>query len=129
MKIGFEDTAKVVITHPVTDVDLVHPDGTKVSITVYGSQSRQYKNAKTKALNNRMLKKNKLMTAEQVEANAAEMLASCTESFNNFDGCEFDGYDGEYTAENAKEIYLGVSWLKDQVDIAIADNAVFSTPS
>lgn len=122
LKIEFNDTAKVVITHPVEGTDLMDDEGKPMTVTVYGSQSKAYREAKNRQLDRQLKKKGGAgkTTAAEVEEAGAQLLADCTASFDNLDiGV------GELEITAAKYIYLNHPWLKDQIDAAIVDNSVF----
>lgn len=127
MKIVFDDTHDLVITHPTDGLDLINDNGKPVTVTIYGSQSDKYKKAKNKALNKRMSKVNRKTTAEQVEADAIELLVGCTKSFNNFDNVDFG--NGIIDPKDFASAYADTPWFKDQVDAGIVDNTLFSQPS
>ena len=119
-KIAFNDTAKLVIVHPSTGEDLTQDNGSAMSVTIYGVQSSQYRTAKNEALNKRMARRSGQATAEQIESDALELLAKCTDSFNGL-----DIGDGLLDVKDAKRVYRENPWLKDQVDQGMADNALF----
>ncbi len=123
-KIAFNDTAEMVIEHPVTGEPLPATGGGHQTITLHGIQSKQYRTAKHAALDNRLGKRSKTVTAEQVDNDAAELLSACTKSFN---GVDFG--DGIIGTDAAKQTYLDQPWLKNQVDEFVADNASFLVKS
>ena len=123
-KISFNDTAEMVIEHPVTGEPLADGKGGNQTITLFGIQSQQYRKAKHDNLNNRLNKRSKTVAAEQAEDDAAELLAACTKSFNRVD---FGG--GPIDTKSAKETYLAHAWLINQVDEFVADNKSFLVES
>ena len=123
-KISFHDTAEMVIQHPVTGDPLPADKGGNQTVTLYGIQSQRYREAKHNSLNKRLSKRNKVITAEQVEDDAAELLSACTKSFN---GVDFG--DGLIKTDSAKDTYIAHPWLKNQVVEFIADNASFLVKS
>lgn len=123
MKISLKDTHDLVITHPATGEDLVNDKKETVTVTIFGSQSTEYKKAKNRALNKRMGKIGKKPTAEQLEVDGLELLVDCTKSFNNFEKMDFGS--GVIDPKNIKQAYVDTPWFKDQVDAAITDNSLF----
>ena len=124
MKILLINATAVPITHTATGEVLKNDNGEPIKVIVFSSQSKEYRGAKAKALNKRMGRKAKAPTAEMVDADAIEMLVTCTHSLENFDNVEFE--DGVFVSmDNLEQTYTNVPWFKDQVDIAIGDNALF----
>ena len=119
-KIAFNDTAEMVIEHPVTGEPLDDGKGGHQTITLFGIQSQQYRKACHDNLNNSMSKRSKKLSAEQAEDNAAQLLSACTKSFNRV-----DFGDGTIDTKSAKETYLAHAWLINQVDDFVADNKSF----
>lgn len=119
-KIAFDDTADMVVIHPVTGDELQQEDGSPMTITLYGAQSKQFRQAKNAAVNASMSKRGKAATAEQSERNAMQLLADCTAAFNGL-----DLGDGVLSVDDAADIYMDNPWLKDQVDEFIASNVNF----
>ena len=127
MKISLSTTADIVIVHPATGEDLINENGKPITVTVFGSQSDEFKKAKNKALNKRMMNVGKKTTAETAEADGIDLLVACTKSFNNFAKVEFS--NGVVDVKDFKKAYTDDSWFKDQVDAGIANNALFMPAS
>lgn len=122
-----KDTVELQLRHPVTD-ELLFADEAKtkpVLVVLYGSSSKQYRNAIT-AMQNRSLKRGKkVVSAEVMREEGIELLVACSEKTVNlsYKGKPVDNDDA------FREIYSdpAYSWLKDQVDTGLGDVANFLT--
>lgn len=123
--LSLKDTVTLQLRHPVSD-ELLFADEDKkqpVSIVLYGTSSKQYRNAVT-AMQNRALKRGKKQpTAEQMREESVELLVACSEKAINL------SYKGEALDNDAafRDLYSdpSFSWLKDQVDSALGDVSNF----
>jgi hypothetical protein len=123
--LALKDTFQLQLKHPVTD-ELLWADKDQtlpVAVMIYGTSSKQYRNALT-AMQNRSLKRGKKpLTAEQMRDEGVSLLVACSDSALNFKykGAEVD------TPEAFDSLYKDpqFSWLKDQVDAALGDVANF----
>ena len=127
--LALKDTVDLQLRHPVTDEPLVTADGKPVGIVLYGTASKQYRNAVT-AMQNRALKrsqragkKDSAPTAEEMREESVRLLVACSEkAFNlEYKGAPLDN------AEAFRSLYndAAFSWIKDQVDAALGDVSNF----
>lgn len=118
-----KDTTDLLLVHPVTGEELVDDKGEKVVITLYGTSSKEYRNAITALANRNTARKNKVVKAEQAKLEIIELLVECTASMS---GLEVQG-KAPKTKDDFREIYSddSLSWIKDQVDEAIGDRSNF----
>jgi hypothetical protein len=129
--------ADIVILHPTKK----EPIG--IFITVLGKHSETFrelvkeranKRIKEEALNARRGKFGKTKTAEEVEAEAIEMLCACTIGWGKCtvnkegeivektaDTFLFDGEQLPWNVGNGKRVYSRMIWLRQQVDDGIGD--------
>lgn len=126
-KIEFDDTAEMAVLHPVTGKKLISKDGEPMTVTLYGVQSKHYRAAKNMLLNATASTRYKKADAESLDEGGAELLASCTVSFNHVEGIDF--CCGELIADKAKHIYIETPWFRNQVDEFMADNERFLVKS
>jgi len=123
--LSLKDTVELQLRHPVTD-ELLFADEEKtkpVAIVLYGTSSKQYRNAIT-AMQNRALKRGKKQpTAEAMREEGVELLVACSEKAINL------SYKGAAVDNDAafRELYSdpSFSWLKDQVDAGLGDTSNF----
>lgn len=102
---------------------LVSEDGSNVGINLLGKDSDAFRNSQRKITNRRLSQKNNAsITAERLEVDANELLASCTVSWN---GIVYQGETLECSMLNARKIYKALPWLKEQVDEFVAERANF----
>lgn len=114
------------------ELELLHPVSKKplgIFITVLGKDSTAFREHTRDRVNERLRKnfeaqrKGKdqpVPTVEQGEKETAELLAAVTVSWRNV---TLDGEALDCTPANAKRLYLapGLSWIREQVDEAVAD--------
>lgn len=113
--------ATIELLHPVTG-EVLTDKGKPVTITVLGADSKVFKDA-VKARTRRALgEKKQKIDLDKTERENAELLAKCTLQWS---GIEEDGKKLDCTFENAVQVYLQYSWIRDQVDEAIGDRANF----
>jgi len=109
-------------------IEIVHPgtgEPLGVTITVAGPDSDQAKKA-DRAMINRRLKaqKTKMLTAEELQAEALRKLAACVLSW---EGMVSDGKPLECITENAVLAFERAPWLAEQVAEAAGNRAAFFT--
>lgn len=111
------------------ELELVHPISKAPLgqfITVVGKESPEFRehiraksnaNLRKQAERQRRGKDQEVPTIEQIEAEAIDLLVACTKGFRDIN------YNGplEYSEANAKKLYAEQSWIRAQVDEAIAD--------
>jgi hypothetical protein len=114
------ETTEVVIFDPKTRKD------TDIVITVYGRDSKVYKQAIRAQVNRRAKNPTRRMalsmTAEDVENETLDLLCSCTAGWR---GVLWDGKPLPFSGENARLLYERVPIIREQVDEAIADRNLF----
>jgi hypothetical protein len=123
--LSLKDTVELQLRHPVTD-ELLFADEAKekpVQIVIYGTSSKQYRNAVTAMQNRQLKRKQKTVSAEVMREESVELLVQCSEKAVNL------SYKGKPVADADafRELYSdpSFSWLKDQVDGALGDVSNF----
>lgn len=119
-KIAFNDTAEMVVKHPVTNADLIGENDKPMTITVCGSQSRQFRDARNVQIDAGTEKPRAAVNAEHHEQTSIKLIADCTIKFNGL-----DLGDGPLDAKDAAVVYAGNPWLYEQVDLFMAGKANF----
>lgn len=119
-KIAFNDTGEMVVKHPVHDTDLIGENDKPMTITVCGSQSRQFRDARNAQIDAGSDKPRSDINAAHHEQTSIELIAGCTIKFNGL-----DLGDGLLDAKNAAEVYENNPWLYDQVDAFMGKKANF----
>lgn len=123
-----EQGAEITICHPKTNLPL------DITITVCGSDSETFRKISRKQLNRRLEQSNKArgrqvqMTAEELEAEALDVLVACTKSWATGSRPEIELEPGEWlpcTPENVRKVYEELPWLREQIDQAIGDRSNF----
>jgi hypothetical protein len=120
-----KDSFELHLRHPVTD-ELLYADEDKaqpVKIVLFGTSSKQYRNALAVMQNNRLKRNKKVMTAEVMKEDSIDLLVACSDKTINLE------YMGQNPVQGDMfhQLYSDDSfdWLKDQCDEAIGDTANF----
>jgi hypothetical protein len=119
-----KDSFTLQLKHPVSD-ELLFADDEKtlpVEIVLFGTSSKQFRNASIANQNAYIKRGKKPLTAEGMQASRIDLLVACSDKGNNI---EYHGRALE--GEVFRSLYSDPSfeWLKDQVDAAIGDVANF----
>lgn len=123
--LALKETVELQLKHPVSD-ELLFADREQtkpVAVMIYGTSSKQYRNAVT-AMQNRSLKRGKKpISAEQMRDEGVALLVACSDAAVNF---EYKGNKVD-TPEAFDALYKdpSFSWLKDQVDSGLGDVSNF----
>lgn len=123
--LSLKDTVSLQLRHPVSE-ELLFADEAKtkpVEIELHGTSSKNYRSAIT-AMQNRSLKRGKKQaSAETMREESIELLVACSAKAKNFSYCGKPVSDDEAF----RTLYgdAKFSWLKEQVDAALGDNANF----
>ena len=119
------DTVEVTLVHPATGEIIQNDDDSPMTITLYASHSKEYKNLIYQQTDKRL---KKAQFDKKIEVNSAEIEESTLDLFANATKSwkiTFDGEQPELSPKVAKQIYTEVFWIKDQIDAAIANSANF----
>lgn len=97
-----------------------------VSITVAGTYSRRYRNAKNVQATRTLNRRNTQLTGEMLDANQLELTIACVIDWAGF----FDaGKQIECSRENVAKTLTRAPWIRDQVEVAMGDHAGFMRES
>ena len=123
-KAAANEGADITLTNPITGED------TDITIRVLGRDSDAFKRVESEQLKRRLEKTRKAkkfspMSAEEAEEDGFDLLAACTTAWTNV---ALDGGPLPFSAANALMVYKRFPWIKEQVDQAIGDRAVFTMP-
>lgn len=115
-----KDTFPLQLRDPLDDTPLVDPDtGKPVIIHVFGTASKEYRDA-VRAMQGRQLKRgNKKATVAEIQEEGVELLVAVSESAENL---ELDGGPVGSPA-SFRTLYSSpeYSWVREQVDAAVGD--------
>lgn len=125
--LSMKDTTELQLRHPVTD-ELLYADEAKkkpVVIVLFGTGSKQYRNAIT-AMQNRALKRGKKQaSAEVMREESIELLVACSDRAINLEYNEAPvDNDAAFRSLYSDPAF---GWLKDQVDSGLGDASNFLT--
>jgi len=111
------------LKHPATGEDL------SGKIKVVGKDSTKFtqlsEEFKRKALEDMKSSKTMAQRMDNAQEQSDAIIVACT---IDWDGMMLDGEDLPFTEANVKMVYQRFTWIKEQVDVAIADRANFLTP-
>lgn len=129
------DTLVITLKNPTTDEPLKNQDGSEQTIEVYSQSSGLSKHAFREALGLKLksLKdegKDKSKTEEETFADnydlttetSVEYLVKITKGWN----ITYGGDKPKFTFEKAREIYGKVVFLRDQIEMGLAEDKVFT---
>lgn len=124
-----DEGAWLTLLHPKTNAPLVdEKTGKEARIRLAGSDSEIYRSAQRKAQNKRLAlprgRRNQFLTAEELEAEAVDILSLCTLEFQDI---VLNGETLVCTQQTAKNLYIKFPWIREQVDVFIADRANYLT--
>jgi hypothetical protein len=116
--------AEVNIYHPGTRADL------GISIRVVGQDSTQFRKISAEQNRRRIARATKggsfklnVFTPEEIESDKCKLLAACTLGWK---GVVEGGKEIPFSVSAAEDLYERFSWIREQVDEAIGDRALFT---
>ncbi|MFO0271362.1 MAG: hypothetical protein ACK53W_12610 [Gemmatimonadota bacterium] len=111
------------VLHPITQERLVDPEtGEAVSLRLAGIDSERYRAHVRRSTNRRIQNRSRKVTAEDIEAEALDLLVAVTLGWT---GIDLDGKPLPYSAANAKTLYTRCPWMREQADVFVGDRANF----
>ena len=117
------DGAWITLKHPATGEEL------SGKIKVVGKDSTKFiqlsEEFRRKTLDDMKSTKTMAQRMESAQEQSDAVLVACT---IDWEGMMLDGKDLPFTEANVKMIYKRFNWIKEQIDVAIADRANFLTP-
>lgn len=117
------DGAWITLKHPATGEEL------SGKIKVVGKDSTKFiqlsEEFRRKTLEDMKSTKTMAQRMESAQEQSDAVLVACT---IDWEGMMLDGKDLPFTEANVKMIYKRFNWIKEQIDVAIADRANFLTP-
>ena len=117
------DGAWITLKHPATGEEL------SGRIKIVGKDSTKFtqlsEEFKRKTLDDMKSNKTMAQRMENAQEQSDSILVACT---LDWDGMMLDGQDLPFSEANVKMVYSRFNWIKEQIDVAIADRANFLTP-
>lgn len=120
-----EDGVPLEVRHPTTGAVLMNGTNEPVTLVLTGADSDKAKKAERATVNRRFKmagRRSSVMTAEELDADALEILAACTLAWSGF---ALDGQELECNAQNAKRLYAQFPWLREQAESFRQDRSNF----
>ncbi len=115
------DIIEVQLAHPSNGEPLLNNDKSRMTISVYGPYSKEYKKILYKHTKDKIKDGQANLDVVEIEELNIAVLAEATVSWN----ITFDGKNPELSVELAKEIYEEVFWIKTQIDEAVQSSLDF----
>ena len=106
---------------------ILKPDGSPVTITLMGTESKQYKKARN-AIGDRYLKKatpRKAAMAETTEEAISDLASQLAAVTISWDGIIRSGITVECTRDNARALYIDCEWVREQADNFVGERRNF----
>lgn len=123
--LALKETTELQLVHPVNEQPLFadKEQNKAVAVALYGTSSKQYRNAITAMQNRQLRRGKKTATAEQLREESVNLLVACSDKAINFTYNDAPVED----ADAFRALYSdpAFSWLKDQVDAALGDPSNF----
>ena len=120
-----KDTSEVTLYHPVTSEVLTNKDNSPMTVTVHGPYSKKYKSIAHSQQNRRLAKAQRggkmVLSAEEIESSAMELLVQCVSDWN----ITLGGEKPKCVEAKVREVFTQMPWVKDQVDAALGDTQAF----
>jgi len=111
------------LLHPVEGTVLKSDKGQPLTITVYGSDSDEFRKVVRQFGNKRLNeKKNKKQTMEELEEMSARILSKVTVGWSNI---VLDGETLKFSEQAAFNLYKEHSWIREQVDEFVNERSNF----
>lgn len=112
-----EEGVDVTIVHPKTGEDM------GIKIRVVGPESKRQKRIRNMLVNDRLVRnRNRRVTAAELDTDALKISAS---SILSWQGIEINGKPFEYSEENSEYLLTNYPFIREQIDSAVSDRAVF----
>ncbi len=121
-----EDEGRVIEIMDAMGEPLVYMDGDTekpVWSRVAGSYSKTYRRAVERQRRQALGRRRGRMTSEELTANQIELEAACVLEWGGV--IEDDGKVVEHNTENVTSMLAGITWYREQIQIAIEDHAGF----
>lgn len=131
LELGVDEPFRLVLVHPVTRQPMRDDKGNEAYIEHYSSDSEIARKHQRAVQRRRLAMRGRAkITPEELEAEAAEILAALTAGWHLVD-LKGKVIDMPFSHENARELYANpaVGWLREQLDESTADRANFSLGS
>jgi hypothetical protein len=114
----------LVLIHPATNQPIRDRDGREAHILLLGTDSAAGEQYRRDVMTRAIQRRNRQMTAEEVEANSVELLVALTVGWHlvSPDG---EPIDYPFSPQNARALYSDrrFAWIKDQADAFVGDRA------
>ncbi len=110
------------VRNPKDGSPLVNPDGSPMTVTVYGTDGQRFQQARMRKINMRLKMRKTKVTGEELDSEALDVLIAATAAWH----VTFDGKLAEFTPDNVRVAYVKFPWLRRQVDEWMADEANFT---
>ena len=113
---------RISLRHPATS----EPIG--LHLTLRPLDSPEVEKVRRRNINKRLAARNQRLTAEQIEANAKDLLVAAVAGWEWDEEATFEGEQLKFNEDNVRKV-LSVRPLREQVDEELGDDAAFFTES
>ena len=120
------ETSTIELYDPETGEVIRNENGTAMTVTVYGKDSKHYRKIDHDITNRNIAKASRAgrvsVTAEQLEAQERERIARCISAWD----ITFEGFaPPPLSVGEAERIMRELPWLQEQLESAMADRSAF----
>jgi hypothetical protein len=131
LSLAVDKPSRMVVVHPVTQQPLRSKDGTEAYISLYSGDSAVAQRH-SRAIQQRRIdmRRGAKLSVQEIEAETVDLLAALTVEWCLV-GLDGEPLDVPFSEPNARELYSepGLAWLREQVNVFVADRANFSKAS
>lgn len=119
-----KELSNIQLRHPASDELLFDENGKAVEVVMYGTSSKQYRQAITDMQNRSLKRGKKQQSAEVMRQEGIDLLVACSHEIVNL---EMEDGSPINSPTTFKALYSDDSfgWIKDQVDAALGDISNF----
>lgn len=121
-----DEPGKLILIHPTTNAPIRDKADTEAHILLLGIDSAEGQKQRREATTRALQRRNRQMTAEELEAQAIDQLVALTKGWHLV-APNGDVIDFPFTPANARALYSDrkFAWIREQADAFIGDRSGF----
>lgn len=126
LAVSADDAGTLILLHPSTNMPIRDKNGGEAHLLLLGIDSAEGQKQRREATTRALMRRNKALTADELEAQAVEQLVALTKGWHLV-APSGDVIDFPFTPQNARTLYSDrkFAWIREQADQFIGDRAGF----